>query len=114
MFRFAAGALVLACVLTPVRGEWSKVADEWPDLTQVQKDWFIRQHNSSGFLCCSAADGHPVDWDIRDGHYWAYWDEKWQKVPDDVVIKVPNPVGRAVLWVNQSKQFRCFIPGSGA
>ena len=101
--------------------DWPKVAGEWPDITQGQKDWFIQQHNAKGFLCCSEADGHPTDWDVREKHYWAVVENEWRQVPDDAVVEVPNPVGRAVIWYSSTvtdgegkKLIRCFIPGPGA
>lgn len=111
---------------TQARAEWSKVAAEWPDLTPTQRDWFIHQHNGKGFLCCSEADGHPTDWDIRRGHdgkphYWAVVDFEWREIPDEAVVNVPNPVHRAVIWFSSTvmgpdgkKLIRCFVPGEGA
>lgn len=110
---FCAGLVVAAIPLESL-ADWSRVADEWPDVTQTQKDWFIKQHNKNGFLCCSSADGHPVDWEIRSNKYWVYWNDEWKEVPDEAVIEIPNPVGRAVLWVTQYNLIRCFIPGPAA
>jgi hypothetical protein len=121
MLRALAGALALVCVSTFSHGKWENVADEWPDITQGQKDWFIQQHNGKGMLCCSEADGHPTDWDIKDGHYWAVVEGEWRQIPEDAVVDVPNPVQRAVVWFSSSvtddtgkKLIRCFIPGPGA
>ena len=123
-----AALLFVALIFWTARSsaDWAKVADEWPDITQKQKDWFIKQHNAKGFLCCSEADGHPTDWDVKkigDGisHYWAVVENEWREVPDDAVVDVPNPVGRAVIWYSSTvtdsqgkKVIRCFIPGPGA
>lgn len=113
--------LWLIILTTRSPANWKKVADEWPDVTPSQKDWFIKQHNAKGFLCCSVADGHPTDWDVRDGKYWAVVAGEWRQIPDEDVIDVPNPVGRAVVWWSDTvtddmgkKMIRCFIPGPGA
>lgn len=103
---------------------WAAVAAEWPDITPAQRDWFLHQHNQNGFLCCDIADGHPTDWRIADGHYLVLVGEDWHEVPSEAVIKVPNPVGRAVVWYraynpsidgpkrDRTLTIRCFIPGS--
>lgn len=99
---------------------FANVAAEWPNLTPEQRDWFPSLRNSHGLYCCSTADGHHVEWDIKDGHYWAIVEGKWRQVPDDAVIHDPNKVGAAVIWLtsardqNNERGIRCFIPGSGA
>ena len=98
----------------PSLANWLSVAQEWGDLTPKQRSWFKEQRNANGFICCDVADGHPVDWDVREGKYVAFWDGAWHEIPDEVIIKTPNPVGRAVLWLDPYRHARCFIPGSGA
>ena len=115
ILNFVALGLALGWWLAdPGLANWLVVADEWPDLTPSQRGWFKEQRNANGFICCDVADGHPVDWDTRDGRYVAFWDNAWQAIPDEAVIKVPNRVGRAVLWLDPYRKPRCFIPGSGA
>lgn len=110
----AAATLLLAILTGSASSDWARVAAEWGDINQNQKDWFIQQHNKRGFLCCSSADGHPVDWEIRSSKYWVFWNDEWKEVPDEAVIEIPNPVGRAVLWVSYDNGIRCFIPGPAA
>jgi hypothetical protein len=93
---------------------WSAVAGEWPPLTDEQQRWFKGLHNPSGFVCCDVADGHPIDqWDIKDGHYRAFFRGAWVVIPDEIVVKTPNLVGTATLWWGQFGP-RCFVPGTGA
>ena len=94
---------------------WSVVANQWPGLTDAQRGWFARQFNSRGEVCCTDADGHRIDqWDIRNGHYRAFFDGRWLDITDDIVLQGPNAVNSAVLWFNYSNLPRCFIPGPGA
>jgi hypothetical protein len=93
------------------------------------REWFRNQISPSGYNCCSEADGSYVEEDIRKGVYWARWDlsvEKspetngWIAVPDAVVIKTPNRVGRPVVWwyfeqngsdALPTLKVRCYAPG---
>lgn len=89
-----------------------------------ERDWFGEQKIPSGAnqgnSCCSQADGEFAEEEIRDGHYWARWPRSngvWYRVPDEAVIKNPNPHGRAAVWwggqeENKTIYIRCFIAGA--
>ena len=70
-------------------------------------------------LCCTEADGNEAQEDIRDGHYWTTWPAVapvWYPVPDEVVIRGPNKIGRPVVWTyweNGTLHIRCYAPGGG-
>jgi hypothetical protein len=80
--------------------------------------WFQDQHSPTGVPCCSVADGHRTDYDMRpDNHYWVPIEGEWQQVPSEAVIyNSGNPVGEAIVWyvkVKSGYNIRCFVPGGG-
>jgi hypothetical protein len=114
MLRLLLLILVLcAPALARDNGQYSQLS---PDIRQ----WFRDQKNpKTGMICCSEADGNEAQEDIRDGQYWTTWpavSPVWYPVPDDVVIKAPNKIGRPVVWIYYERgvvKIRCFVPGSG-
>ena len=126
MFRIAlAGALAFICC-SHASAEWKNVADIWKgyEITPAEKQ-AIRDAKLPGAStnCCGTADGIPVEWDIKDGHYWANWDGAWRQIPDDKVMK-HLPVSFPIIWVTTGNKFedgvdqhyrdvRCFWPGAG-
>jgi hypothetical protein len=79
--------------------------------------WFKNVRSPNGVPCCDIADGHRIDWDMRDDGYWVRIDGEWVPVPGEAVVKnAGNPVGEAVVWYTKfnGKPFiRCFVPGGG-
>ena len=114
MLRLLLPILVLcAPALARDNGQYSQVS---PEIRQ----WFRDQKNpKTGMICCSEADGNEAQEDIRDGHYWTTWPAVapvWYPVPDEVVIKGPNKIGRPVVWIYYERgqmKIRCFAPGGG-
>jgi hypothetical protein len=76
------------------------------------KPWFDSLRSKKGY-CCSDADGRATEWDMRKDHYWVPVNGVWTQVPDDAVIKEPNKVGRAMVWLTNDDKIRCFLPGGG-
>ena len=95
------------------RGQFAKSTPE-------MKAWFDSLKSSTGFLCCSDADGtavSDVDWESKDGHYRVRLDGQWIDVPEDALITVPNRAGRTMVWPmpqieGDTIKIRCFMPGS--
>ena len=91
-------------------------AGQWNGVDPETRRWFDSLQSKKGY-CCSVADGQEVvDYEIKDGHYWAPLDGKWRQVPDEAVIHEPNKVGRAIEWLIQGKgglEWRCFLPAGG-
>ena len=75
------------------------------------KSWFDSLKSKKGF-CCSDADGHLTDYQMRENQYWVPINGTWTAVPDDAVITEPNKLGRAMLWLTPDHEIRCFIPAS--
>ncbi len=51
------------------RGEFNSVK---PNLRQ----WFQNMRSPKGLVCCSEADGHRTQYDLRQGQYWVPIDER--------------------------------------
>ena len=83
------------------------------------KSWIEGLTNDSGMNCCSVADGYTpnaVEWDIGARRYRIKVDGDWYAVPESAVIKGPNLLGHAVVWLYFELDFdepyiRCFLPG---
>jgi hypothetical protein len=123
--------LVLSYYISPAPADWNHVAELWKgyEITPAEKD-SIRNAKlpGSGVNCCGTADGIPVEWDIKDGHYWANWDGAWRQIDDEKVLKNLN-LSFPVLWVTGGNKMlrhedgtfedlhyrdvRCFWPGAG-
>jgi len=77
------------------------------------KPWFDSLKSQKGF-CCSEADGHETEYDIRGTKYWVPVNGTWREVPDEALLTEPNKFGRPMLWLDSLQNIRCFIPGTGS
>jgi len=85
------------------------------------KTWIESLRNQFGYPCCATADGYrpeAVDWDMAGNHYRVKIDKSWIVVPDTAVIKGPNRIGHAVVWLYNGwldpdghRIIQCFLPG---
>ena len=97
---------------------------ELKDVPPAIRDWFESMVSPSGKPCCSYADGHRTEFEIRDNEYWVPIKEVWTPVPPEaVLIDKGNPFAEAVVWYSpliENKKWSgrykiiCFVPGSGA
>jgi hypothetical protein len=89
-----------------------------PDLD----DWY-RSLQSSSVHCCDKSEAKQLDgsdWDMKDGHYRVRVDGNWINVLDSALVKGPNLVGPALVWVRyynpmggkKTALVRCFMPGT--
>ena len=88
------------------------------------RKWFEEMKSPQGKLCCSYADGHRTEYDMRENQYWIPINEVWTPVPPDVVIlDQGNPFMEAVAWYNPilengkptgQHKILCFVPGGGS
>ena len=79
--------------------------------------------DGKGIPCCATADGTVPDeftWDMGAKHYRVKVYGRWITVPDAAVIKGPNQLGHAVVWIAYDDpvyeaepilSVRCFLPG---
>src|SRR6516162_5604987 len=97
---------------------------ELRDVPPAIREWFESMVSPSGKPCCSYADGHRTEFEIRDNKYWVPINEVWTPVPPEaVLIDKGNPFAEAVVWYSpliENKKWSgrykiiCFVPGSGA
>jgi hypothetical protein len=94
------------------RGQFSKSTPE-------MKKWFDGLKSEIG-SCCSDADGtalSDVDWESKNGKYRVRLNGQWIDVPDNALIRVPNLIGRTIVWPmpqieGDTIKIRCFMPGT--
>ena len=78
------------------------------------RDWYARQQNIIGQICCTDADGHEVqDWGRTSVGYWVIFDGHKYEVPDGAMVNGAHPFGKAVVWIYPvgTDTIRCFLPG---
>ena len=82
-------------------------------------DWFQKQHNRSGYVCCDGSDAHylrPDEWTRVKGNYRVRIKGVWFDIEDGQMLRSdggPNPTGQALLWYHQTEfgfSIRCFTP----
>jgi hypothetical protein len=88
------------------------------------RNWFESMKSPSGKLCCSYADGHRTEYDMRENNYWVPINQVWTPIPPEVVIyDQGNPFSEAVVWYNPvlvngqptgEHKILCFVPGGGS
>jgi hypothetical protein len=98
--------------------------DELKDVPASIRQWFESMKSPSGKPCCSYADGHRTEYEIRGDSYWVPIDAVWTSVPPGAVIfDKGNPFAEAVVWYSPVIEggrwmgrwkIICFVPGSGA
>ena len=114
--HLAAGVGVL---LAGVGISQARDSGQYSQSPQEIKTWIEHLTNNLGNLCCDDADGFAPDvWDIGPKSYRVKIHEEWLIVPDVAVIKGPNRLGHAVVWLEptwalgeSSDMVRCFLPG---
>lgn len=81
-------------------------------------EWFKSQTNEQGQWCCDKSDGHYYDGDYKlneDGSVTIGTGKDASTLPSYMVLKHPNPTGRAVWWYLDGYGGRmsfCFAPGT--
>jgi len=85
--------------------------------------WIKALTDQYGIGCCATADGlkpQAIGWDITEGAYRVKVGKHWLFVPDEAVVKGPNRLGYAVVWLENDWDIgtgekttfvRCFLPG---
>ncbi len=90
------------------------------------KQWIQSLTDKDGIQCCTAVDGlrpERVEWKVGVDSYFVKVDGAWLFVPDEAVIKGPNLLGHAVVWIEPGGDLdvekdtalvRCFLPGAAS
>lgn len=90
-----------------------------PNVPDYIRQWFRGVRSPNGVPCCDIADGHRTDYELRDDGYWVPLGGEMRHVPPEAVVRIPNPVGEAIVWyrdygdpVPDSDRYfiRCFVP----
>lgn len=83
-------------------------------LTQDQREWVKGLRDKGGTPCCDDADGIDPVWEIKDGQYRVFWEQRWLVVSKDALLTQPNKIGVARAWMaygDGEMYVRCFLPG---
>ncbi len=90
-------------------------SEDW-EIMHPHADW-IRQLQHGGVLCCTLADGRPVEARTRGDRWQVRWrpgqlegaPTDWTDVPPEVVMSGHNPIGVPIaFWL--AGVIRCFVP----
>lgn len=122
LFCLCAGLILVLAIAIAALTFPAKARDNGQYAQSHLKGWFDSLKSGKG-PCCSDADGtaiSDVDWEAKDGHYRVRIEGQWVNVPDEAVIKVPNLIGRTMVWPIYYRstldpvriEIRCFMPGS--
>ena len=106
---------LLATVKCCERAAYARWKPEYAQQSPEVRQWFEGLHDKKGFMCCSNMDGVKLedpDWEMSGNNYRVRIDGKWQDVPPDAVLDIPNRFGPAIVWRLNGK-IRCFIAGAG-
>ena len=115
MFR---RTLVALSLLLSAAGSQARDNGQDTHVSPDVKDWIEGLRDHLGVSCCATADGlrpQEVEWDIAAKRYRVKIEGAWLTVPDGSVIKEPNRLGYAVVWIHEEPDgisIRCFLPGS--
>lgn len=74
-------------------------------------EWLSSLTNKWGGSCCNMQDceHHPTR--IVGDHYEVLIKGEWRVVPEDAILRIPNPTGEPVAcWYGNA--VRCFVPAS--
>jgi hypothetical protein len=76
--------------------------------------WFESlKQPGTGMPCCAVADCGQADYRLANDGYEVFLDNKWMHVPDERIVHVRNPVGRAIVCrAPVSPTILCFVPAS--
>lgn len=109
--------LSLMILICTVGAATARDNGQYQNVPEDIRNWFNEQTSpKNGYVCCSIADGHETEEDIRNGN-WVTIGAKWYPVPASSVIHKPNPVGHPIVWYTQYEThepvIKCFISGAG-
>jgi hypothetical protein len=109
---------LVAAIMAIAVGHQTYAADlgQWASyqLSAEQRAWFKQMSDGRGIACCDGADGYPVEYEMHDNKYWVRYKSVWLPVPEDAILRQPNPIGVAVAWFwpfDGEMKVRCFVPG---
>lgn len=91
---------------------------QWKDAPQSTKDWFAKQQNQIGEVCCDVADGRAADdWRSSGADYIVTIDGEEFHVAAKKRVAGVNIMGVPLVWIYPAnarvttQSIRCFMPG---
>jgi hypothetical protein len=90
---------------------------QYGDVQPRIKAWIESLTDNHHILCCAVADGMVPDaWEMQKNHYRVKIYGMWLVVPDTAVVRQPNRLGHAMVWIDAPDDgplgVRCFLPGA--
>lgn len=114
--RCYGATIVVLGILTFAAVSHARNYGQYESASLAIRMWIEGLKDNLGVPCCATADGAIPDvWEMRHSRYRVKIYGEWLLVPDSAVVKGPNHLGHAVVWVDSSENFmqvRCFLPGS--
>jgi hypothetical protein len=117
-------SFVVAAVAVLTGGTLAMDREELRSVAPQVRQWFESMRSPQGKPCCSYADGHRTEYDMKENLYWIPINQVWVPVPPEVVIyDQGNPFPDAVAWYNPvfvdgkpsgRYDILCFVPGGGS
>jgi hypothetical protein len=113
-------ATVALCTLSFAASSAARDNGQYANVSSTIKSWIESLKDENNIPCCATADGFVpsgIVWEIGANHYRVKVFGEWLVVPTSAVIKGPNRLGHAVVWVDASDEtitVRCFLPGPGS
>jgi hypothetical protein len=110
-------AVITLCILSFAAISQARDYGQHKNVSSATKSWIESLTDKAGIPCCATADGFVPDaiaWEMGPNHYRVKVYGAWLVVPDAAVIKGPNRLGHAVVWVDAADEImavRCFLPG---
>lgn len=89
------------------------------DPSHQYTDWFKKQRNQGGYVCCDGSDAHYLgsdEWMRVKANYRVRIKGIWFDVEDSQMLRPdggPNPTGNAIVWYDLHEfgfNIRCFTP----
>jgi hypothetical protein len=108
------------CILALAAVSQARDYGQYENVPLEIKNWIESLRDAYGVHCCATADGYrpeEVQWDMAGNNYRVKVGSAWIVVPDSAVIKGPNRIGYAIVWLYGPQEYyesavvRCFLPG---
>jgi hypothetical protein len=113
--------LAIVLVLASLSCAFPRDKGQFQNIEPKIRAWFKSVKSPDGVPCCDIADGHRATWrGAGNGSYEVRIEGLWLPVPPGAVVRIPNPVGEAVVWHSREgdldggelPRIRCFVPGT--
>jgi len=117
-------ALIALSLFLPIATLHARDTGELRHVSPDVKTWITTLTDDLG-ICCGGLAGalrpQAVNWNDDTNFYRVKVGDQWLFVPDEAIIKSPNRIGDAVVWLEYEGDIlsgeltplvRCFLPAS--